>query len=219
MLNQALQKLVGVLLLIICPAALAAERPSAMLYATGYVTLNGIPAAKSTSIFDGDRIDTANKSVVSINRTGSSLVVDPNSSVQYKNDGFTILKGIARIRTSTGTVAHTGPLSVIPKANAALFDVSNDGKTVLIASREGVLTVTDGVEAATLEPGYTAKVILDSQDQDQGPKPAARTKGDENKHKKGLIIVIIVSAAAAALIACLVACEGSGGAAVTPVVP
>jgi hypothetical protein len=197
-----------------------AERPSAMLYATGSVTLNGIPAEKSTSIFDGDRIDTANASVVSIDRTGSSLVVDPNSSVQYKNDSFTILKGVARVRTSTGIAAHTGPLSVIPKAKAALFDVSNDGKTVLIASREGALTVTDGVETATLEPGYTAKVTLDpEQDQDQGPKPAARTRGDENKHKKGLIIIIIASAAAAALIACLLACEGSGGAAVTPVVP
>jgi hypothetical protein len=219
MFDQGLQKLVGILLLIVCPAALMAERPSAMLYATGSVNLNGIPAAKSTSIFDGDRIDTASASVVSIDRTGSSMVVDPNSSVQYKNDGFTILKGVARVRTSTGIAAHTGPLSVIPKANVALFDVSNDGKMVLIASREGVLTVTDGVETATLEPGYTAKVVLDSQDQDQGPKPAARTKGDENKHKKGLIIIIVVSAAAAALIACLLACEGSGGAAVTPVVP
>jgi hypothetical protein len=221
MANRGFKKLVAVVLLVVCPATLLmAERPTAMLYATGLVTLNGAPAAKSVSVFDGDRVDTANASVASINRNGASMVVDPNSSVQYKTDGFTILKGTARVRTFNGAAAHTGPLSVIPKANAALFDVSNDGKTVLIASREGELTITDGIETATLEPGYTAKVVLDSQqDQDQGPKPAAHTRGDETNHKKGLIIIIIASAAAAALIACILACEESGGAAVTPVTP
>lgn len=222
MLSQVIQKLLALLLLVVCPSAiLMADRPSAMLQATGTVLLNGTSTPQSMSVFTGDRIDTADAAVASISRSGLFLVVDPNSSIRYQDDGFTVLKGIARVRTSTGMAAHTGPLSVIPKANAALFDISNDGRTILIASREGVLTVTDGVETATLEPGYTAKVILDSeQDQDQGPKPAARTKGDESKHKKRLIIIIVASAAAAALIACVLACEGGGvAAAVTPVVP
>ena len=204
MFEQSLRKLVAVLLVVVCPSALLmAERPSAMLYATGAVTLNGMPAAKSMSVFAGDRIDTADASVVSVNRSGSSLVVDPNSSVQYQSDGFTILKGKARVRTSKGMLAHAGPLSVIPKDNSALFDVSSDGKTVLVASREGTLTLTDGIETATLQPGYTAKVFsiprirvrgqrpllavkagnnrakATASDQDQGPKPAATTSGDE----------------------------------------
>jgi hypothetical protein len=214
-----MQKLVAVLLVVVCPATLLmAERPTAMLYASGSVTLNGIPAAKSSSVFAGDRIATADSSVVSINRNGSSLVLDPNSSVEYQNDGFTILKGIARVRMSKGLAAHAGPLSVIPKADAALFDISSDGKTILVASREGSLTLTDGVDTATLEPGYTARISVDPQDyQDQGPKPAAGTRGDEKKHKK-LIIIILASAAAAAIIACILAC-GGGGTPVTPVTP
>jgi hypothetical protein len=108
---------------------------------------------------------------------------------------------------------------VIPKADAAFFDISSDGKTTLVASREGSLTLTDGIETTTLDPGYTAKVSVDPQDaQDQGPKPAATTTGEQKKHKK-LIIIILASAAAGAIIACILACGGSGGTPVTPVTP
>ena len=231
MLYGVVQRLIAVALAVVCPCTfLMAERPSAMLYATGTVTLNGTPAAATMSVFAGDRIETANASVVSINRSGSSLVVDPNSSVEYQNDGFTILKGSARVRTSRGLAAHAGSLSVIPIGNAALFDVSSDGRTVLVASREGTLTLTDGIETATLKPGYTAQVSLDIQDQspnpaaaaggqDQGPIPAATTKGQGNKRKKGLIILIFASAIAATAIACALACGGGGPTAITPVTP
>jgi hypothetical protein len=245
MLEQGLRKLVALLLMVVCPSSLLmAERPSAMLYATGAVTLNGMPAAKSMSVFAGDRIDTGDASVVSVNRHGFSLVVDANSSVQYQSDGFTILKGKASARTSNGMLAHAGPLSVIPKGNSALFDVSSDGRTILVASREGTLTLTDGIETATLEPGYTAMVSLDPQDQapkpaasasgqapsqnpepqaatsdqEQGPKPAATTSGDNNRSKKGLIILIIASAAAGAAIFCILEC-GGGPTPVSPVTP
>jgi hypothetical protein len=215
------RKLVTLLLLAVCPSTLVmAEQPTAMLYAKGDVTLNGSPAAKSTSIFSGDRIDTAGASGVFINRGGTSLLVDPNSTIQYQDNGFTILKGLARVRTSEDMTVHAGPLSVMPKANAAKFDVSNDGKTVLVASREGVLTLTDGTETATLQPGYAAKVNLDdAQDQDQGPKPAATTKGERNKHKKAIIIILIASAVAATAIVCGLECGGGGPTAVTPVTP
>ena len=220
MLSQAGQRLVALLLMVVCPSAiLMADRPSAMLQASGTVLLNGTPTRQSMSVFTGDLIDTADASVVSISRSGSSLIVDPNSSIRYQDDGFAILKGTARVRTSKGMTAHAGPVSVIPNGNTALFDVSSDGKTALVTSREGGLTLTDGVETASLAPGYTAKINLDvSKDQDQGPKPAATTKGEPKKKKK-LIIWIVASAVAATAIACGLACGGGGAAAVSPVTP
>lgn len=246
MLEQAVRKVIAVLLVVIYPSTLLiAERPSAMLYATGAVTLNGLPAAKSMSIIAGDRIDTADASAVSVNRSGLSLVIDSNSSVQYESSGFTILRGKASARASNGMSAHVGPLSMIPKGNSALFDVISDGKTVLVVSRDGILNLTDGIDTATLAPGYMAKVILDPQDQepkpaapasgqvqrenpkpqatpsdqDQGPKPAATTTGDENKRKKRLIILIIASAAATAAIICILECGEGGPTPISPVTP
>lgn len=214
-----MRKLVGLLLLVVCPSALMAERPSAMLYATGDVTLNGVPAARSTSVFAGDRIDTANASVVSINRDGTLLVVNPNSSIEYLESGFSIFKGVTQVRTSRSMTVTAGSLLVMPQADAALFDISSDGKTVLVASREGVLTLSDGIQTATLKPGFTARVSLDvSQDQDQGPNPAATTKGTKNKRKRALLIVIF-SAAAGVGVACAFACVGPTAVPVTPVIP
>ena len=220
MLSQVVNKLVAVLLTIVCPSAiLMAERPTAMLQATGTVLLNGTPTPRSMSVFTGDRIDTADAAVGSISRTGFSLVVDPSSSIQYQDDGFAILKGTARIRTSRTMTARAGSVSVIPIGTTALFDITIDGNTALVASREGALTLTNGAETASLQPGYMAKINLDvSQDQDQGPKPAATTKG-EPKNKKKLIIWIVVAAAAAAAIACGIACSEGGATPVSPVTP
>jgi hypothetical protein len=219
MLSQMGQKVVTVVLLLVCPSAIMmAERPTAMLYASGSVTLNGVPVANSTAVFDGDGIATAGASGVSINRSGSSLVVDPNSSIQYRDDGFSITKGVARVRTSTGMRAHWDSLSVIPKTGTASFDVSTDGNTLLVSSRAGSLTLTDGVETATLEPGSTARVSVDPQD--QGPKPAATTRGEEKKHKKRLIIILLAGYAAAvtAIVVCSIEC-GGGGNPISPIVP
>jgi len=207
------RKLLALLLVMVCPSAiLMADRPSAMLQASGTVRLNGTPTPQTTSIFTGDVIDTAASSVVSITRSGSSLTVDPDSSIRYEDDGFAILKGMARVQTSKGMTAHAGPISVVPLAKAALFDVSTDGKTALIASREGALTLTDGVESMTLEPGHSAKVSLD---QEQAPKPAA--KGGEKKKSPPWLIYVVLGAGAGFLI-CGLLCFGSA-AAVSPVAP
>ena len=70
MLEQALRKLVAVLLVVLCPCSLLmAERPSAVLYATGAVTLNGMPAAKSMSLLRGT------VSIQRVHRWYSSIVV------------------------------------------------------------------------------------------------------------------------------------------------
>jgi hypothetical protein len=115
--------------------------------------------------------------------------------------------------------AHAGPISVIPVKETALFDVSTDGKTALIASREGALTLVGGGESFTLEPGYTAKVNLDLPQDQQAPRPAA--KGGEKKVKAPPVwlIYVIAGGAAAAAVICAFLCGKGGAAAVSPVGP
>jgi hypothetical protein len=222
MATQVAQKLVALLLMVLCPSAiLMAELPSAMLQANGTVLVNGTRTPELVSVFTGDLINTSDASVGSISRSGSSLVVDPNSSIRYQKDGFAILRGKVRVQTSRGMTGHAGPISVIPVADTALFEISSDGKTALVASRVGALTLTDGVETAILEPGYTAKINLDvSQDQDQTPKPAATAKGGGTKKRPpGFLFWIVLSAATGLAIACALECGGGGAAPVSPVMP
>ena len=219
MLSKLMQKMLALLLTVVCPSAiLMADRPSAMLQTSGAVKLNGTPTPHSISVFTGDLIDTADASVASVSRSGSSVVVDPSSSIRYHDDGIAILRGRVRVQTANGMTVHAGPISVIPATNGALFDVSSDGRTALITSREGPLTLTDGVDTTTLGPGYTAKVNLDvSQDQGQAPKPAA--KGGEKKLKKPPAWLIWVAVAGGAFaLACALTC-GTGPSAISPVAP
>jgi len=212
------RKILALLLVIVFPSAvLMADRPSAMLITSGTVRLNGTVLPQSTSVFAGDVIDTAADSVGSLSRSGSSVVVDPDSSVRYQDDGVSILKGMARVQTSKGLAAHAGPISVIPVTYDALFDVRTDGKTALITSRLGALMLTDGAESFTLDAGHTAKVRVDvSQDQGQAPKPAA--KGGEKKKKPPVWLIWVVAAGAAFAVACALTC-GTGAAAISPVNP
>ena len=209
MLSLASRKIVALLLVVVCPSAvLMAERPSAMLITSGTVRLNGTVLPQSSSIFTGDVVDTAADSVGSLSRSGSSVVVDPDSSIRYQDDGVSVLKGMARVQTSKGMAAHAGPISVIPVTNNALFEVRTDGKTALIASREGALTLTDGVDSFVLDPGHTAKVSLNDVSQDtQAPKPAA--KGGEKKRRvpPAWLLWVIVGGVGAAAIACALACS------------
>ena len=219
MLSLASRKIVALLLVVVCPSAvLMAERPSAMLITSGTVRLNGTVLPQSTGIFTGDVIDTGVDSVGSLSRSGSSVVVDPDSSIRYQDDGVSVLKGMARVQTSKGMAAHAGPISVIPVTNNALFEVRTDGKTALIASREGALTLTNGADSFVLDPGHTAKVSLDVSQDTQAPKPAA--KGGEKKRKvpPAWLIWVIAGGVGAAAIACALAC-GTGAAAISPVVP
>ncbi|HMH12552.1 MAG TPA: hypothetical protein VK578_05545 [Edaphobacter sp.] len=99
--------------------------------------------------------------------------------------------------------------------------MSTHNGTILIASREGVLTVTDGDVVKTLEPGYTASIRLEpEQGQSQNPIPAATTSG-VIAGKTQLIIVIAAAAVGATAIACSLACTGGVGVGppISPVTP
>ncbi len=139
-------------------STLSAQSDGAMLYANGDVKVNGQSAGNSSSVFAGDRIDVTGTSAGSINRTGSSVVISPNSSVQYEPSSIDVLGGGARISTSKGMTASAGTISVTPKDGTAKFDVVRTGDKVVVLSREGSLTVNDGVRTMVVQPGASTEL-------------------------------------------------------------
>jgi len=142
----------------------------AMLYANGNVKVNGQPAGISTSIFAGDKVEVGDSSAVSINRSGSSIVLSPNSSVQYGPANLDVLQGTVRVSTSQGMSVHAGNVSVSPldKSRAAKFDLTASGATVTIASQEGALTVNDGGRILALSSGSKTTLAAASLGQGSG---------------------------------------------------
>jgi hypothetical protein len=157
-------------LMLLSAAVLSGQDTGAMLHAHGNVTLNGQAVGSSTSIFAGDRLDTADSSAVTINRSGSSIVVNPNSSVQYDSSSIEVMRGTARLSTLSGMSAQAGGLTITPKDGAAKFDVVRSDSGTAITSREGALTVRNGARIATLEPGTTT--VIAAQDGEATILPA-----------------------------------------------
>ena len=139
---------------LVCAAALNAQSSSgAIVYVHGNVMVNGATPGQSTSIFAGDRLDTADSSVATINRTGSSVVVNPNSSVEYGQSAIQVMHGTARVSTLTGMSAMAGPLTITPEGSKAKFDVMQTTEGIIVAPREGSLSVRDGSNSIDLQPG------------------------------------------------------------------
>ena len=114
----------SLLMVVLGAGVLSAQTGGAMLYSNGDVKVNGQAAGYSTSIFSGDKVDVTAASAGSINRNGSSVVVSPNSSIQYDPASIELLHGSARVSTSKGMSAKVGDVVVTPKDATAKFDVT-----------------------------------------------------------------------------------------------
>lgn len=149
------------LLAVVCSAGvLHAQTSGAMLYATGDVKLNGTAVADASSVFAGDRIVTANSSIVSVNRSGSSVVVSPNSTVQYNKSELDVIEGAAHVSTINGMSAEVGDVKVAPKDQSAKFDVVRVNNQAVVTSREGTLAIEEGGHTVVLQPGDYATIAL-----------------------------------------------------------
>ena len=148
------------LMVVVGVGMLSAQTDGAMLYANGSVKVNGQAAGESTSISSGDRIDVTASSAGSINRSGSSVVVSPSSSVQYEPASVEVLQGGARVSTSKGMSASAGQVVVSPKDNTAKFDVVRTDNKVVVVSREGALTVKDGSRTLVVPSGSSTELAV-----------------------------------------------------------
>jgi len=144
-------------------AVAGGQNNGAMLYAHGNVTVNGQSLAASTSIFAGDRLDTADSSVATINRRGSSVVVNPNSSVEYGQSSIVVMHGTARVSTLAGMSARAGQVVISPTNGNAKFDVPRTSEGTVVVPREGSLVVHDGDRTVNLQPGASRMFASTSQ--------------------------------------------------------
>ena len=160
MLRCGLTVVCSLLVVVLGASMLSAQTGGAMLYANGSVKVNGQVAGDSTSVFPGDRVDVTESSAGSINRSGSSVVVSPNSSIQYDPASVEVIQGSARVSTNKGMSASAGQILISPRDTAAKFDVVRADNKVVVVSREGALTVKDGNRTVVVPSGSSTELAL-----------------------------------------------------------
>ncbi len=145
------------LVVLICFAILGADgpvTPGAVLHATGKVQVNHASSRSVTTLFPGDSVQTDGNSVANIIAGGSSVLVPPSGAVIFMGNTVELMQGQMTVATSAGMSAIADGLTITPiSKQQSKFDVTENEDTVVIASRQGNLSVNDGQQTSTVPEG------------------------------------------------------------------
>lgn len=161
-------------LAVVLPASgLLADSNAALLRTSGVVTVNGAVTSNSSSVFDGDRIHTADNSNVVITSSGSMVAVPPGSSIVYHGKAVELGSGAVEVSTSNGFIAKADKFTVTPASPGSVkYQVTRQDRNVVIAAKQGSIVISDGSNRKLLTEGMTESSepggVYD------GPAPAAK---------------------------------------------
>jgi hypothetical protein len=138
-------------------ASLGAEssiKAGAVLRASGNVEINGAVTHNVTTLFPGDLVKTDDDSVANIIAGGSSVLVMPNASIKFTSHEVEISEGGVSVATSEGMAVIVSGLTITPAAQKpSKFEVAETEDSVVVAARQGNLTVDDGQQTSTVPEG------------------------------------------------------------------
>jgi len=126
----------------------------AILMGTGTVQINGEQAGQSSTVFSGDRIQTAPNASAVVKTSKELVSIGSDSTVKYEDASVTLERGVVALTGAKGVEAHLGNLviSAEPDHNAKFQLLSANGvERVWVI--EGSLNVTDGTHLAKLVAG------------------------------------------------------------------
>jgi len=147
-----------ILVLALSSSELFAAATAGMLRSNGGVSVNGAPVNPVTTVFSGDRIETAPNAVGSFSVGGSSVLLNENSSLLFAGQSMDFQCGGGTIQTSQGMAARFGHTTVKPAKDAARYRVQQSGAALQITAMEGDLSLTDGAREFNLAAGKSANV-------------------------------------------------------------
>lgn len=150
-----LQKtLVWLMVLLTSVALVAQETTTAVLYGTGSVYLNGAQVSNSSAVGAGDVIQTKETGAANINAPGSSVVVESNSIVRYRPEGFSLDRGNISLATGKGSSVFARDFKITPASGGwTEFYVTRTNGSIGILARKGSVTVSCATNSVTVKEG------------------------------------------------------------------
>jgi hypothetical protein len=151
-------------------------------------SVGGAEAAIGTTVFDGDKLSTADAGSVQL-RAGSARFLLSASSVATVQEGggipeATLLRGSATFSTANANAFSLNALTAVirPKSDdPTIGQVTMLGeKQLLVKCTRGALTITVGDDSRVIAEGSAYRVVLDpasEEAQTQPPPQGSGTKG------------------------------------------
>jgi hypothetical protein len=183
------------ILVVLFPASMVtADVSSAMLNASGNVSVNGAPIQRAMAIFPGDKVQTGPNALATLTNAGSSVTVPSNSSVIFSRSAVNVLCGSALVSTSRGLAVRVANLLVQPPRGVpARFQVMQDETQLQIIAREGTLAIDNGAATSSLQPGRVLTASANCMaatpymeaDASSSPMPQNQSQDQNNNKKRG----------------------------------
>ena len=149
--------------IVILPASLMAQDTGrAMLRTDGGAWLNGNLAPNSTAIFPDDVVQTQMTATARIDAEGSSVLVQPDTIVQFTAEELVLDHGSLQLNTSRGMRVRVNCIAIIPaKTEPARYDVIDvNGKVTVVAQQSDVKIRYGGTAARRSKPESSVDVTV-----------------------------------------------------------
>jgi hypothetical protein len=121
---------------------------TAVLIASGEVSVNGASIRRSTTVFEGDRLTTGANAGVMLHLRGATVQLSESSDARFEGEKLSLVSGAALIHGSESVIA--GPFLIVAM-NDANFRIERSGTITKLAILKGRLKVTRGKSSMVLD--------------------------------------------------------------------
>ncbi len=198
------------------PASMTAQINSrALLHSDGATLLNGSPAPPTTAIFANALIQTPKLHVAKIDADGSTILIQPETIVQFDGEELVLDHGSLQLNTVRGMRVRVNCITVIPLTlDQTHYEVTDvDGKVHVDAYKKDVKIRVNGGSAIRSKEGKSSDVIVrEGERSSRSEKCGAAIKPEAVVDAKGAILnswwAQATAVGAIGVIACLGLCHG-----------
>ena len=133
----------------------AANGGTSVIYGTGTVFVNGGQLTNSGALMTGDVVQTKDDGAANISLPGSSVVVDSNSIVRTRGEGFSLDRGSISVATGRGLSVYARDFKITPVDGGewTQYYVTRSSGTIGIIARKNAVTVECGSRTETVREG------------------------------------------------------------------
>lgn len=150
-------------MIVIVPSSLFAQGTGgALLHSDGGTWLNENPAPATAAIFRDSLVQTQKGYSARIDAEGSTVLIGPETVVQFQGNELTLDHGSLRLDTATEMTVIVGCITINPiSSDRTQYDVTDiDGKVKVIAHKKDVKIRLHGSDLRKTKPGASSEFIV-----------------------------------------------------------
>jgi hypothetical protein len=157
------RKVVCGVMIVVVPSSLVAQNTGrAILHNNGGTWLNGNPAPEPSAIFPDALIQTQKTYIAKIDADGSTVLVQPETVVQFEGDELVLDHGSLQLNTTREMKVRVNCITVVPATSDwTQYDVTDvDGKVKVVAHKNAVKIHSADAALRKSKQGISSDVIV-----------------------------------------------------------